>query len=304
MLDWIDIQQNNNDFFIRIPRKKSKFSALDSAYLTIEHIIKNYPKPHFLFVSGGADSQAMLYAWHTLGFPYKAISVTYNNLMNDHDLETLKIFSKKNNIAIDYTNFDVLNFLKGEYFEYVDEYRCGSPHICTHMKISELISEGTAIFGGSYMDYDNPSFVDKNNWGLYKYAKITKRSIVPYFFMETIDLAYSMTTKLPSRLEKTNGEKIIFQDINGNVAKYDPIHINKKSDIYQYNGFPVVGQDHKITGFEKIKDYYDGIDTPISIQDILQRLPLQTSKRKFDILLRNKYEYKYRQDKYEVSFYV
>jgi len=287
MLKWIDIQQNNNDFFISIPRKKSNLSALDAAHYTIDYIVKNYPKPYFLFLSGGVDSQAMLYSWHTSGVSYEPISVTYNNLMNSHDLETLSIFSKKNNIQINYINFDVLNFFKNEYFDYVDKFRCGSPHICTYMKISELVSGGTAIFSGSYMNYYNPNFVDKNNWGLYKYALATKRSIVPYFLIETLELAYSIKTKIPAT-------QINLYYNEG----------NKKSKIYQCNGFPVIGQNEKITGFEKIKEYYDTLNIPFSIQDTLERLPLQSSNRNFDILLRNKYEYKYRQDKYEISFYV
>lgn len=319
MIKWIEILQDCHDFKLYIPKKKSNRSALENAHYTIDYIVKNYPSPYFLFLSGGVDSQAMLYAWHTSGFPYETISVTYNSSMNCHDLETLSLFSQKNNIKINYIDFDILDFFKDEYFEYIDQYRCGSPHICTYMKISEFVSEGTAIFSGSYMDYHHPVFVDKNNWGLYKYALKTKRSIVPYFFMETSELAYSMITKVPVSISSTtnfqsfsnivyntvDGEETIFYDDVGMVKNRFPKNtLNKKSDIYQYNGFPVIGQEYKITGFEKIKEFYDTIDFPISISDRLERLPLQASTRKFDILLRNKYEYKYRADKYEVFFYV
>jgi len=319
MLEWIEIFRRQHDFKLSIPRKKSNQTALKSAHYTIDYIVKNYPKPYFLFLSGGVDSQAMLYAWHTSGIPYETISVKYNSSMNDHDLETLSVFSQQNNLKINYIDFDILKFFKKEYFEYVDQYRCGSPHICTYMKMSEFVSKGTAIFSGSYMDYHYPVFIDKNNWGLYKYALQTKRSIVPYFFMETCELAYSMITKVPISISSstnfqifpgavygiTDSNQTCFYDDNGILRNKFPNNtLNKKSDIYQYNGFPVIGQNYKVTGFEKIKEFYDKIDIHFSPQDKLQRLSHQPSYRKFDILLRNKYEYKYRWDKYEVSFYV
>lgn len=195
--------------------------------------------------------------------------------MNFHDLDTMKIFSKQHNIKINYIDFDVLSFYNNDYFNYVGKYRCGSPHICAYMKMSELVTGGTILFSGNYLDFGVDEFIDRNNWGLFKYADITKRAFVPYFFIETMELAWS------------------FQKINNSLIKYQ---------VYQDNGYPVIPQKQKTTGFEKIKEYYDNIQININPKDKLERLPHQGSKRNFDILFRNKYEYKYRKDKFQVKF--
>jgi len=287
MLDWIDISSDNSEYFLKISRPKNIVykNSLEIAHSTIAEIIKKYPPPYTLCISGGVDSQAMLYAWHTSGVPYQTCSVRYNNDLNDHDLITLRQFSERENIKINYIDFDVLAFLENEYIEYVHRYRCGSPHFCTYMKFSEIIEEGTVLFSGTPVDPTRllSNLFGTNELSLYRYAKLKQRHMIGYFFLETKDIAWSLN------------KPETFTEISKGC-------INRaKIELLWHSGYPVIPQWDKITGFEKIKDYYDiNMKDRVTAKDRLAR-GFNGSTRVFDLLLRNKYERMY-PDKYNITW--
>lgn len=298
MIDWFSITQNQNDYTIKISATKDKYSKpLEAAHYNIDFICKNYPPPYTLMLSGGVDSQAMLYAWHTSGKKFETFSGVYNFNLNDQDLSCLKEFSQKNNISVNFVDFDLLNFLETEHISYVYRYRCGSPHMTTFMKMSEMITEGTVLLSGNFIHpFSRKPLIDKNNFGLYKYAKISNKNMVPYFFCETEELAYSFKYNQQQVHRAYGHENSQPADLEYNKSSYD-----QKVTLYQVNEFPVIKQEYKMTGFEKVKDYYDEkYKHLITNQMILARtFATQTSKRTFDLLLRNKYEREFLKDKYD-----
>lgn len=282
MLDWIIVEELDNCSYLLTVSKKDKdqsIHGLAAAHYTIDYICNNYPPPYTLCVSGGVDSQAMLYAWHTSGKSYNTMSVVYNNGMNDHDLQTLVEFSQLHNIKINFVDFDLLNFYQTDYLEYVHKYRCGSPHFCAYMKFSELVNEGTVLFSGTPTNKNLNKLFGTNELSLYNYAKISGRNFVPYFFLETKEITYSFAHP-PKFSDDTIG------------------HISRdKIERLRYNGYPVISQKVKITGFEKVKDYYDNnFAHLVTARDKLYR-GFNGSMRVYDLLLRNKYERLY-PDKY------
>lgn len=282
MLSWTKVYQHNFDFILDCRKTKEiTLSAIDAAVHTVDHIHKNYPPPYTVFASGGIDSQATIYAWLLSGKEFKIKSAVYNLNLNADDLETLEKFSKLHNLTVDYFDFDLFSFLNKDYEDYVLKYRCGSPHICTHMKLSEEISEGTAIFSGNFISTSITNFLDKNTFGLYKFGLWSNKSIVPYFLLETEELAYG------------------FRDISDKTLDaYDA-----KIALYQYNNFPVIPQSVKMTGFESVKIYYDQhFADRVTVQDKLCRSNGFHSKRVFDLLHRNKYESKFVTDRFQVRY--
>jgi hypothetical protein len=271
---------------------------LEAAYYTIDYIHKNYPSPYTLMLSGGVDSQAMLWAWHNSAKDYLTYSGVYNNGLNESDLCTLREFSSIRNIPVNFVDFDLLKFLKEEHLSYVEKYRCGSPHMTAFMKMSEMIAEGTVIMAGNFWNYWSPevNIIDKNNFALYRYAEITERPMVPFFFCETQELAFSFKYKanLPTP-ENLAIKSIVERDHTPNSISYA-----RKVKLYQDYGFPVLRQEKKLTGFELVKDYYDKHHAQdVTISDKLSRIQgKQRSNRVFDLLLRNKYELKFLKDKY------
>lgn len=287
MLKWTNPKKIGEDhyFSFRDLRDK-KLSPLEAAFYTIEYITKNYPAPYTLYLSGGVDSQAMLYAWHKSGVPYKTFSATYNQTLNEYDTRTLREFSAQQNIPVEYHDFDLISFLENEHDHYAHEYQCGSPQITTFMKLAEFTDTGTVIFSGQFIMKDKNFGLlgtpDRNNFSLYNYGMKSQRSIVPFFFLETQELAYAFDMTIPE------------------IAEFHtPGSYTDKVAAFQHHGFPVIKQDAKYNGFEEIKKLYDtNPPRQPSIEDRMSRTMRQTSNRNFDLLYRNKYEAKFFKYKY------
>lgn len=287
MLNWIKINQDSSahKYTLKIPKYSyENIPALEATHKAIQHIQDNYPAPYTLYLSGGVDSQAMLWAWHASGVPYQAVSYVYNYTMNLYDLNAgMPVFAQKLGIKIERRNVDLLNFFDTEYPKYAETYRCGSPHLAAYMYLADQQTDGTVIFSGSITPEAN-SFYTANEWRLYHYGIVSGQNIVPMFFSETQDLHYAFLKYFESG--------------------------QHKAVTYQKAGFPVVRQrlgyssnDQRYSGFEGIRDYYEKhITRKFTLQEKMKRLPGQTSNWKFDLLFRNPWEWRFRQDKYQVEY--
>lgn len=237
-----------------------KMPALRAARKSIDHIVANYPAPYTLMCSGGVDSQAMLWAWHTSGHPFSVVSIKYVTdgvWYNNHDLVTLELFTKRHNIPVTYREFDVIDFLEnGELQKYAKEYDCHSPQICTFIKMVDQIQEGTALFAGNHI---SPYYAGLNYTilGLQRYASQTDfPKVIPSFLTFTPELAYSM--------------------IHANLS------VGSKDEFYTVSGLPVVSS-RKLTGFEILKEYYDSTFVSPAVK---LRCMSKASSRPFDLLFR------------------
>jgi len=57
--------------------KLTQQTVKKTSELFIQKIIKNYPPPYTLLLSGGIDSQAMLQCWINANAPFKAITIKF-----------------------------------------------------------------------------------------------------------------------------------------------------------------------------------------------------------------------------------
>lgn len=245
---------------------------LDAALLTVQHIVDNYPAPYTLMVSGGIDSQAMLWAWHQSGQPFTALSGRYNTDMNAHDHVQLLEFAEHHNITVDFLDLDLLDFFANEYSTWADKYQCDSPQICAHMRIASAVTAGTVILSGNFLEKTHPALTYAI-LGMKRYAEQSGQSMVPFFFLETPELAYSFISIL---------------DSSNSAAAYQ-----RRVEAYWSAGFPVGPQCRKYTGFEKYKDYYDQLGHLVPVTDRLEFVG-KPSDRVFDQLLRYPYERKFK----------
>lgn len=255
------------------------FSPLDAAQFNVQKIINDFNPPYYLMVSGGIDSQAMLYAWLKFGKDFIPTSVIYNNNFNLHDVGNISNFANQYNLKINYLDFDLLGFYKNEFDSYSEIYRCSSPCISAHIKMTENL-KGTVIFSGDPIFSNILSYTDAI-LGLYR-ASLIRDNLVPYFFCYTPEIVYNFYIN-----------KIVNTTVSGYVNKYKQYH---------EFGFPVIPQESKFSGFEKVKDYYDlhykHLVSPFTRLKYAKKL----SKRTFDILLRYPYEEKYNDQEYTFIF--
>ena len=276
-----DFDYDKGEFILSYAEKPCpSISAVEAAIQTVNYICKFYPPPYTLMLSGGVDSQAMLYAWILSNHKFETFSAVYTDNINWYDVCTIQEFSNSFNVKINYINFDVISFLENEHQIYSEKYICGSPHFTTYMKLSDLVGKGTTIFSGSFLTRGRIKFFwSRNELGLLHYTILGKKNCVPFFFNETQDLCYAFRhTGLPD----------VINDYYSKVT------------MYQYNGFPVIPQSDKFNGFEKLKEKYDSIDHPklASLSSDILTKTGNTSRRNFDFLYRNKFEAKFKKHKY------
>lgn len=152
--------------------------------------------------------------------------------------------------------------------------------ICTHFAISEMINEGTVIFSGNYSP-PCPKYLDYPTESWMSYLEVTKRNIVPCFFLEDPELAtafYKIHDIEYSDIEERYPDTT--KDVNGKYEREYKV----KCAVYTNAGFPIIPQPYKATGFEKIKDYCD-IHFKATLHERLKYSDMP-SKRSFEIKFR------------------
>lgn len=254
-IDFINLDLNNSD-------------PLYETINLIHNITKIYPEPYQLFVSGGIDSQAMLYAWKKSNIPFNAYAFVYNNHFNEHDLNTLKTFCQILDIKVNFVDVDFFKFLKSDLINYSKSYICNSPQITFHMTFAEKINKGTKIYSGDAM-----SSLDYTILGLKRFADKNDNNIVPFFFMENPRLVGAFINQI----------KYVFKDpVYQSLFKGNPYLT--KSYVYNKSGFTIL-PTKKFSGFEQYKLYFDNLKHLVPPINRLKFANFK-SKRNFDLLYR------------------
>lgn len=271
-MHWARVTESTNSLEVDFRAGLKEYRPLKAAILAVHNICQNYPAPYHVMVSGGIDSQAMLYAWHLSGVEFIAVSAVYNHDLNNYDLEQLREFSTKELIDVEYRDFDLLHFLQSGYVSYAEKYRCSSPQIATHMAIGEDLP-GTKIYSGNFLT--TTAALTYAQLSLYRYSCNHLINVVPYFFLHTPELAYSMRPL---------------------AAKFSGSDVYKnRVDSYRAAGFPVIPQIQKFTGFEKVKDLYDREYSHLLTTELKLQHSGRASSRVFDMVLRYPYEKKFKE---------
>lgn len=240
------------------------FWAIDA----VNKIIQTYPPPYNVFVSGGVDSQAMLWAWHSSGHKFTVCHFDYGNDLNYHDRKYLEKFIKRNRLETAFElkiiPFDAVSFMQGpELAKLAKEYDTVSPQILTYIKMSQQVP-GTVIFAGNFIDASKNASLNYTILGLKRFYEANPNKIVPFFFIHTPQLAYSFYK-------------------SSRTMHIDERYYSDKVELYNTHGFPVVAQPNKKTGFEKIKLLFDHIEISAKMR---LRWGNQKSYRPFDYLFR------------------
>ena len=249
--------------------------AITAATEAVIEITKTYPGPYTLMCSGGIDSQSMIWSWHKAGVDFNIVSVRYISdgiFFNDYDLVQLDEFCTKYGFTIQYKDFDLINFLEVDLPDVAIKYDCDSPQISTHIQMSRMIDTGTVLYSGNFLQPIG-ILLGYTLLGLHRYAESNPVPIkvIPYFFLHTAKLAHAFLNT--------------WHDL------YTPNAANMPEKVYKAAGFPVISQNGKFNGFEKIKKYYDNDKYRERVKPIDRlRFATKNSKRTFDLLFRYPYE--------------
>lgn len=241
-------------------------NPLIESHNAIHKICETHPGPYTLLVSGGVDSQALLYAWKTSGVDFSVVHYSYGD--NIEDGKSLSEFCNIHHIDYAVRSFDVDKFINSdEYIEMAKRYDCASPHILTYMKLLSMHDE-TCIMAGNYMNEHGVSL----NWtilGLDRFRQISKQNFVPFFLCCTPELSYSFYETI---------QKLSYPSDGSSTTAY-PV----KVESYNLHGFSVIAQRSKLSGFEALKEKYDTVKIDFRTKLKWASMP---SKRPFDLIFR------------------
>lgn len=272
-MDYMRFVSDGNKLYCYIDKHflNTTKKPLEASLLAISNIVNKNKGPYTLLCSGGVDSQAMAYAWKMSNVEHQILLFqyidNYGKVFNDHDLKTFFVFAEKYNIDYTVKNFNYFKFLENDLVNYAKKFDCASPQLTAMMKIIESVGKGTILLSGNFFTYIyNYSIINYDILGLKRFAdSVTNYKVIPFFFLYSPELAFGFTQ----------------QGLN----KSDLNDYTERCEIYKLNGFPVIPQEKKISGFEKIKDFFDTQKHLITPRDRLKFLN-QASKRIFDIRYR------------------
>ena len=277
MHSWVKIKDNLLDFTVSEFKETVKY-PLRAAIEAVNDIVTNYPPPYNLLVSGGIDSQAMLYAWKISKHTFNAYTFRYNETYNIHDIQTVPLFCEQERIPFTVIDFDYFDFLEKEYDSIAKKYQCSSPQIAMHIKMASMFF-GTCVFSGNFL-LSGAAVLSHAILGIYRYSRTSEgKNTIPYFFLHTPELAYGM-----------HGFK---QDNQANFNEINELEepgYQRKALIYNLAGFPVIPQEQKFTGFEKFKEHYDSHTHVLADPRNKLKFCSKPSARPFDWLFRYPYE--------------
>lgn len=275
MTPWFKVSDKLLDFTVTEFKETVKY-PITAAIEAVNDIVENYPAPYNVLVSGGIDSQAMLYAWKVSNHPFNAVSFRYNKDFNWHDIKTLPQFCEQENIEYQIIDFDYLDFLENEYDSIARKYCCSSPQIAMHIKMA-LMLPGTCVFSGNFLLTQGAS-LSCAILGIYRFS-ITEegKNTIPYFFLHTPELAYSRNY-------------FSYSTLHDNSTHPEDSGYHQQVNVYQAMGYPVIPQETKFTGFEKFKEHYDSHQYVLMDKDNRLRYHDKPSHRPFDWIFRYPYE--------------
>jgi hypothetical protein len=258
-------------------------------------------------LSGGIDSQFLCLMLQKLKIPFHALTFKYDNDFNDWEVDSATKFCRKNNIKHYIKTFNLLDFFEsGEYEYYTDLAECASPQYATFFKMYTLTNADMIIADGSppvvLLDDNDLNHVEAEiKWvDLKDHAKKIKHHGVQTIGEHNYPIiCYGTNANIGSQLrfiEKikqpciTNlcyySPKILLEGCNKVIEYQKEYKIKNPNDLR----YPYFFEKHKLykiaydldlpkvndlTGFEKLKKYFNHIYNKNDYFNEVYRQPLQ-----------------------------
>jgi len=246
------------DFFdnLRFDSESLKSYRVNAARL----ISKTLGDRPALCLSGGVDSQAMIYCWLEAGLKFDVVSCIFHNNLNLHDVDTARDFCKIHGLNLIEIPLNVIQFLNRENIDYAIKYKSSSPHFNVHYKLFNMLQDmgySGACCGGVALFKDGDSWGTNFRYNIFNfinYVKESKFNVQGSFLSYYPELAWSVGLLTKDMILPTNG-----MPSNELFNSYDEIRYSAKVDGYHKAGLKVIPQKKGYTGFEEVKKYYESI---------------------------------------------
>lgn len=180
-----------------VPKYNSDNTPINIAVKTVHDIVKNYPPPYRLLIGSSIPDRAMLIAWAMSGEKFYVVQPSFTDFGPIGYGESICKLARKLKIIIQPHHLSLRKFFEFECIHWANRYRTANPRVCARIKMMSTIEEGTIIMGGSLLDKSVPAF-DYDTLGIVRYANVSGKNIIPFFFLENEELAFSFWPILKS----------------------------------------------------------------------------------------------------------
>ncbi len=125
------------------------FWAAREAELVVKQLCQKYSGSRLvLCISGGLDSQAMLYAFLAAGVTFDVAVMSFNDGLNDHDVGHALALLSQLGISPQIHKLDIRAFYEsGDFMSYAIRGSTGSPQFAAHVWLAEQV-QGVPVFAG------------------------------------------------------------------------------------------------------------------------------------------------------------
>lgn len=262
------------DFFcnLKLDQQSIKNYRIEAAQELAKHL---GPNPA-LCISGGVDSQAMLQCFAEARIDYKAYIFVYNHDLNITELNLARNYCNLRKIDLIEVPFDVVHFLTRANYDYGVKYSCTSPHFNTHYAFANYLQSigHTGVCFGGITPYkslgDWGSNFERNVVNFVNYSKVSNFFCQGSFLSFYPKLCWAIALNTPaSDIDPTKNVDTLRETELLHSIRY----ANKIMGYYK-SGFDIV-ESKKMTGFEKVKEYfYNKTGNPLEFEQKF-RLPLE-----------------------------
>lgn len=212
-----------------------------------------------LALSGGIDSQATMLAFKDAGVDFTPYVLSFNNMLNCHDVEHAKKFCKYIGYPIQQVNIDINKFLNRENYELGLKYQSASPHFNVHYKLFDWLQSigHTGVVCGGQIPIKNISDwginFRRNNFNFINYTNISGFRCQGSFLSFDPKLCWAMALNYKDvKLGNLRANTLDGEDYDKALILGYAIKVN----AYIRSGFNIIPQKRKYTGFELVKQHY------------------------------------------------
>ena len=213
-----------------------------------------------LCLSGGIDSQAMLYAFYIANVKFKVYTFVYNDQLNAADVSLAQIYCKRHNIELIEIPFNIISFLTRENFDYGIKYKSASPHFNAHYKFCDILKDigHTGVCFGGNTPFSSRNGFDaqytRNTMSYINYSAINGYPVQGNFLSFYPELAWAIALLTPkSDIEIIKKEESLLE-----LHRLEAIRYTNKVYGYHKAGIEIV-ESKKLTGFEEVKLHFQKI---------------------------------------------
>ena len=241
-------------------------------------------------LSGGIDSQTLLYIWNEQQIPFTAVTFDFGNGFNSQELSDAQRFAEYLNIPLKIIKLDVMRFLLRDLKDFSKKYNIFSPQFAVHAYFLDTIRNlgyTGALFGGNGLLLTDTSLdfrvTDAQLLDIEKYSSTTKFPVIHSFlsFDKNLCISLAMLTSIidydlnpENPIVKTTFDPST-KALRPNIEVSPISRYESKINSYKKLGCKLIPQDRKKTGFEEIKNYYNSLNNSDLAFDRDFRMPLR-----------------------------